>query len=426
MKPAALLLPILFLTSTSLAQPASVTFRVNMKVKMLEGSFKPDSGDIVRVAGSFNDWGNSRDTLTDVAPIDSVYQKTVSLATGPIEYKFVKTMRGGLDWEGGANRTYTVSHSGGMVPIDWFDRDSMVSTFISGTVTFRVNMAAFETMQWFLPHLDSLSVRGSMSDFVRLVAEPLPPFYRGAFTYSGLGLELPYRYHIRMDSASAVARFPGWLQNRDFFEYEYAYARGGGNRMRTNLGVQSEYYADIHPDYVMRNSSDTCRVTLRVNMAPAARHSVPFDPIADTLEIAFQDFLWSSAQMKNQGVFASRLRMSRQTPFDSVWSASFRVKGKAHGGLMYVYRYTKANQSYVEEGGGVGIYRPNRVRLIQLLSPNVFPSGYVAPIDTWQKDPPMPVESLPFPLSVGEKEKPEVPAETRLHQNYPNPFNPTA
>ena len=46
---------------------------------MLEGTFQPQNGDIVRVAGSFNNWGSSTDTLTDPNN-DSIYTKTVQLA----------------------------------------------------------------------------------------------------------------------------------------------------------------------------------------------------------------------------------------------------------------------------------------------------------------------------------------------------------
>ena len=143
--------PLVWFNNDSVASLGNVTFRVNMKVKMLEGSFRPDSGDYVRVAGSFNDWGNSRDTLTDVAPIDSIYQKTVSIATGPIEYKFLKTMRGGIDWGSGANRTYTVVAGINDLPVALFDNDSIVNSTVSGTMLFRVEMRAMQNIGWFLP-----------------------------------------------------------------------------------------------------------------------------------------------------------------------------------------------------------------------------------------------------------------------------------
>ena len=87
----------------------SVNFRVKMSIKMREGTFLPGSGDVVRVAGSFNNWGSSTDTLRDVAPTDSVYEKEISLPAGAISYKFLKTLRGGLDWEADPNRSYTVT-----------------------------------------------------------------------------------------------------------------------------------------------------------------------------------------------------------------------------------------------------------------------------------------------------------------------------
>ena len=107
-------IPAVYFDNDSIYTPPvrRVTFQVNMKIKMLEQTFLPGSGDIVRVVGSFNDWGNSTDTLTD-ADNDSIYTKTITLNEGQaIEYKYLKTTRSG-DWESVANRKYTVPVGGG-------------------------------------------------------------------------------------------------------------------------------------------------------------------------------------------------------------------------------------------------------------------------------------------------------------------------
>ena len=124
---------------TSLAQN-NVTFRVRMSIKMREGTFLPGSGDIVRVAGTINNWGSSTDTLRDIGTVDSVYEKTISLAAGAIEYKYLKTLRGGLDWESVSNRTYTVVAGAQSTPLVWFDNDSVFTPAVNAPVTFQVNM----------------------------------------------------------------------------------------------------------------------------------------------------------------------------------------------------------------------------------------------------------------------------------------------
>jgi transcription antitermination factor NusG len=131
--------------------PVSVTFQVNMRIKMEEGAFLPGSGDIVRVAGSFNDWGNSTDTLTD-PDHDSIYTKTVSLLeNSTVQYKFLKTLRAGLDWEHDPNREYAVPVGGGAVPADYFDRDSVFTPPVKVAVTFQVNMRVKMLEGVFLP-----------------------------------------------------------------------------------------------------------------------------------------------------------------------------------------------------------------------------------------------------------------------------------
>ena len=403
-----------------------VTFRVNMKVKILEGTFQPNNGDVVRVAGSWAGWSNDQDTLRkEPLPNDSIYAKTKSFVVGDsIVYKYYKTPRGGLDWETGDNRKYTVPPGGGIIPLVWFANDSIVNTPVSGNITFRVNMAAFINIGWFLPQVDSMKVYSSLNS-LKMIPDPISTFYRATFAYSGIGIELSYKYYMKMDSASAVIRFPGWILDRDGMQFEHPYFRGDGNRILTWLGIVNDYFSDIHPEWTMNNASDTCRVTLRVNMAPATRYSTPFNPATDTLYLVWQDALWRAAQVANQGTFPPQMRMTRQSPTDSVWTANFRVKGKTHAGMMYVYKYIKPDGVFVQEGGGLGIQNPFRARMIQRVSPNVFPPTYSAPPDTWQKNPPMPVEPPPYPLSVDEYRERILPNGFVLYQNYPNPFNPS-
>ncbi len=107
----------------------NVTFQVNMKVKMIEGNFKPDEGDVVTVRGSFNDWGNSTnnpDTLIDLDG-DSIYVKTIPIpGNQTIYYKFWKTERNGQSWESDPERSYLIELTDVILPIEYFDRDEIV------------------------------------------------------------------------------------------------------------------------------------------------------------------------------------------------------------------------------------------------------------------------------------------------------------
>ncbi len=122
-------LPVVFFNNeVILLPPVNVTFQVNMNIKMQEGSFRPDLGDVVTVRGSFNDWGNSTnnpDTLTD-GNNDSIYTKTISLAGGQsILYKFWKNYRFYLDYENSiSDRQYTLGGSDVTIPAPYFDGDS--------------------------------------------------------------------------------------------------------------------------------------------------------------------------------------------------------------------------------------------------------------------------------------------------------------
>lgn len=441
LKGSAVLTLLLMLTGIAMAQNTRVTFRVNMSVKMCERIFLPDSGDVVRVAGSFNDWGNSRDTLRDLAPIDSIFEKEIvfgdTMVNRQIEYKFLKTPnRGGLDWEGGANRTYTIQAGNQTLPVVWFNYDSLCSIPVSGNITWRVDMRAMTQIGWFVPATDSVQVRGGFNNWggTAMTLSPLTGLYQVTMPYNWLSFdEIDYKFFMKLDSASAETRFPGFGTNLDGVQYDHPYTRGDGNRKYLvpvsggNVSTDPNYFSNIHRFGLFLNTTDTCRVTLRVNMGPATRYIDPFLPNSDTLYVLFQDYAWAFNQRANQGSFATAQRMTRQGPTDSIWTVTFRVKGRTHYGLMYNYEYRHQGGGAVAEGGGLGVQNPYRSRYIQPTAPNTWPATYVAPIDIWQKNVPMPAENPPYGITdvnedIGVR---GIPTAYVLRQNYPNPFNPS-
>jgi hypothetical protein len=442
--------PLVWFDNDSVFTPAAnvpVKFQVNMRVKILEQTFLPGSGDIVRVAGSFNGWGGSTDTLRDIAPTDSIYEKTISLLEHTaIQYKFLKTPRGGIDWESNlptpsGNREYTVPIGGGTIPVVYFDRDSVVNTPVSATIRWQVDMTAFLQLGWFQPtNRDTMEVRGGFNGWggtprLMLARDPLTTAtYFVAQPYTGTsGDVIPYKFFMDLDSAGAVIRFPGWNDNRDGHNYEHPYNRGDGNQQFTVPGsgnletIRGWFYSGINPKGLLLNTTDTVDVTFIVNMGPAKRAAVPFNPATDTAKIVLQDPIWNSAQRKNQGTFLDVRRLTpRAGGGDSVYQVTVRVVGKAHYGLLYGWRYTKLGGAVEEsEGAGLGTQGGYRVRFIQPLNPNSFPRNYTCPQDVWLKVIPLPGEIPPFITDVKQDDTPGLPSVYTLSQNYPNPFNPT-
>ncbi len=254
-----------------------VTFRVNMRVKILEQSFRPDLGDIVRVAGSFNDWGNSTDTLKKGAT-DSIYSKTITMLEGTaIQYKYLKTLRNSSDWEGGDNKTYTVPTGGGSVALGYFDGDDVANTPTSGNVLWRIDMSVYESMGWFKRASgDTIQVRGAFNSWggTALTRVPGTETYEATMAYSGGTFDdMDFKYFMKLDSAAAVARFPGWNNNRDGVNYDHPAERGDGNR-KLNIGAGGNLQSPLIkfssiPLAGTIKQGDTVTVTYRFDMRPA-------------------------------------------------------------------------------------------------------------------------------------------------------------
>lgn len=441
--------PLVWFDNDSVFTPAvnaPVVFQVNMRVKMLEGSFQPGAGDRVRVPGSFNGWNTNADTLTDPNN-DSIYTKTIQiLENSTIQYKFFKTPRGGSDWEGDPNRTYTVPVGGGTIPVVWFDRDSIVNLPVSGTFRWTVDMTAYlpspTGLGWFVPTSnDTMEARGSFNGWggtPRAILQRDPLTTATYFTTTPFnqfsGDVVNFKYFIDLDSASAVTRFPNYNSDQDGHRYEHPFNRGDGNQQFTlvtggNVSPSPGwFFSGINPRGVLDAVTDTVDITLRVNMGPAKRGTPPFVPATDTVKLNIVDPMSVSAQRRIQGAsFTNLVRATLSTGGgDSLYQATYRIIGKAHYGIMYGWRFTKAaGAGEVSEGAGLGAQGGYRTRYVTPISPNTFVRSYLGGLDQWQGTVvPLPQATPPYPTDV-ESDENSVPVEFALNQNYPNPFNPS-
>lgn len=107
----------------------TVTFQVDMAVQILEKKFSPGI-DQLSVRGSFNDFAEGVNLLTD-ADGDSIYTAAVNLpdalagSTISFEYFYLHGARG--VGESIVDRQFAVPVTGGIVPLSFFDVDSVVT-----------------------------------------------------------------------------------------------------------------------------------------------------------------------------------------------------------------------------------------------------------------------------------------------------------
>jgi hypothetical protein len=413
----------------------NVKFQVNMSVKMKEFTFLPDSGDVVTVSGGFNGWGWA-DTLAKGAS-DSIWSKTIKIASGSsISYKFLKTKRGGLDWENVSNRAHTVALTDESIAPVWFDDDSVVNTPITANVLWEVDMSAWEQLGWFDPAKDQMQVRGGFEgwggtlltqDFFNAHLFNLSQEYSGTS-----GDQIFYKFYNLQDSATAFARWgTDYNTNKDGYNYEHPSERGDGNLSYSITsdafqGPKTTGFSQI-AKLGLFNATDSTNITFTVNMGPAKRYSNAFVPATDTVKVLFgSNRLWLASQWKSQGL-AEKPENWVLSPKvgggDSIYTVTMKVKGKTHYGVMYQYGVYKSDGTSYTEGGGLGVSNPYRSRFIRNGSVGAWGSAYSFPQDEWQKDPPMVCETALYTdaVKVGETQ----PLVYSLSQNYPNPFNPT-
>jgi len=153
--------------------PVNVTFRVDMSIQKVQGSFLPASGDAVVLRGSFDGWAASTDTLHATDAGDSIYTVTVGIpGLSSNQYKFWKTLRNGTDYEvvGGnpvMNRNLTVGLGDSVLPLVYFSDDNSQPT---STISL--------TKGW-----NMVSVPRIMADYTKSAL--FPAAVSNAFAYNG-------------------------------------------------------------------------------------------------------------------------------------------------------------------------------------------------------------------------------------------------
>jgi len=303
----------------------NVTFQVDLRAKILDGTFNPAT-DFAEVAGSWNNWQNPPgDTLKD-ADSDSIYTGTFAL-TGDVgstvhEYKYLLRTTSGDVWEG------NVGSDGGSnrkLPQPAADTTLLVATFdVPGPsfvdVTFAVDMRVQMRKGVFNPTADDIvEVAGSFNNWQNPPNDTLTDV-NGDSIYG---------------ATLSVLGNPGVTEH----EYKYLMRTSSGDIWEGDVGVGKSNRSFVQPfapmtlDTVFFDNDagiagQTVNVTFQVDMRVKILEGV-FDPSGgDWVEVAGSFNNWQNPP-------ADTLK---DTDGDSIYSAMLALQG-VPGVTKHEYKY---------------------------------------------------------------------------------------
>jgi hypothetical protein len=227
-------LPVVYFSDASNAPSYQVwiTFQVSMQPYVIQGKFTIGS-DTVSAFGSWNNWLSSGGLLLTNVPGTSNYVGTLTTSAVPtnsvVNYKYAIDGSGGT-WEGNvgtngaANRTFILTSTNEVLPLDYFN--NITNPYSSFAVTFQVDMLVEYVLGNFDPigNGDTIYVNGDWDwngDAMQLMQTAAPYVYTGtvALAFSP-GTTVNYKYAmnegISANSWEMDGVGPGGAQNRQF------------------------------------------------------------------------------------------------------------------------------------------------------------------------------------------------------------------
>lgn len=418
---------LLLFASFSLAQTIPVTFRVDMGLQVWKGAFNPTTGQVV-VRGNFQtdagdpggNWQGNFFALSDPDG-DTVYTLTVNFpsttAGNNYEFKFVIAPDG---WEGGNNRTFTVTAPSTVLPIYWFSNDSLYLQQVTNTFEFTADITGILGIGVggaFDPNQDSLLVMGMTWNGVGTVLNEgnrrmvnVNPFNPGIYTTSlqvqgSLGGIEKFKFKAFPDSRFSNG---GWETGDDrLIDF-------GQNGATITLPVIVPRITPLLPPI-----SNDVNIQITVDMTGAVNRynnqPVPLNQIEFVGMRGGADFLgsWNSG-----GCWCPNDTLTGQMKVLSpIGNNKYRITVTAPAGTnggVYEYKFgvmypgadtVNGGSNPLDNEGGFGVN--HRFTLFNapgglIVLNNIF-GDFTSSIDR--------ISDL-------------VPAEFELLQNYPNPFNP--
>ncbi|MCF8420457.1 MAG: hypothetical protein K9G63_16375, partial [Melioribacteraceae bacterium] len=367
---------------------ASVTFEVDMTKPIRDGLFDPFS-HTVWIAGNFNGWGNVTTEMFDDNS-DSVYTVVVDTLTGGYSaaFKFIYN-DGGIQWEGGSDRTFLVL-DGENYFYDYWDRVDPSSDFRDGNIFFEVDMSVMTDVGLFNNIADSPRIRGGFNgwsdsdpDRAFMQQDFLDPDYWSInvpFEQVQFEAVQEYKYFVAVADPGTI-----WIDG-----YERPLSRGGGNRQVVFQGTEAQeagmaYYDDVHPDYFVPEGQ-SLSITFSVDMEPATDpelQAIPFYPAEDEL-------FWIAEQPAFAALMgwadSDTMKYFQLTDDDGdlVYTGTLTVNGPGWNGFEYRYAFKDISEdAFTQEPAGFGAFN-YRVRYVGQNAPRSFPvNPWTMPQDVW-------------------------------------------
>lgn len=421
-----ILTALLALASTVAFAQIPVTFQVDMGVQVFKGAFTPGV-DLVVARGDFQEdagdpggnWQGDMFELTDVDG-DTIYTGTFNLPTDSAgkmyNFKYVISPDG---WEGGDDRTFTLTAPSVMIPVDYFNRDSSYATQVVNTIQFTADISGILNIGAggaFDPNQDSLLVMGLNWDGLgillsdeserKMVEDPFNPgtFQAELSVQGNLGDSTKWKFKAFPDDRFAGG---GWESGSDRWH----------TYVEDSLTVLPTIVPRIQPLFPPLTSD--VDITFTVDMTGAVNQyngmTIPLNELEFVGMRGAADFLgsWTSGGCWCLTDTINGEFMKVLTDIgNNMWQITTTAPTGTNGGT-YEYKFAayypgadtvNGGSSPLDNEGGFG---ENHIFLLQ--------------------DGPDLQFDLQFGVFTTDVKLVDdlVPAQYQLEQNYPNPFNPS-
>ena len=365
----------------------------------------------MRVAGSFNGWGDAPVNLSQEGNSE-FWSGHFTFATGEvhdIEYKF----RAGEDWESIDNRSVTIS-SDTTISWKWYNNyPPGGGGFLTKTVLFQVDMTEWLNEEglsgmpvFSVANGDGMFLRGDFNGWAddttlyppespgtELVRTPGTNLFSAAVAMTNTpSARIEYKYFMNLSEASVAGLESVYGQLFGYIGYEDSPVYGAGNRF-FSLNDQPgevltrplEGYYDLPAGGVIP-AGQTVGVTYSVDMTGATADG--FDPLTDSVFVAPKD-RWSNLF---NGFGEGPLFYATDPDGDGTYSVTVSLNGPNPWHSIYAWAFKNDDLGHVEEGGGFGNGRSRARYMHQNADDNCTWGDYTFPTDMWQKEPPLPGE----------------------------------
>jgi len=420
-----------------------VTFVVDMQNEEV-------SANGVHVAGSFQGWDPAASEMTDTDG-DGKYEIDFTFVPGEeLQYKFINGNAWGSEETvpdecvTDGNRTLVAPNFNRPYEVCYEMCEACPAPPVTKTVIFSVDMTEWldEDESTGLPVFsiargDQMQVRGGFNGWncddpadCEMTRTPGTNIFSLAVSITDLpAAEHEYKFYLQLDSSSIALMTATYGDMYSDMGWEDSPQFGGANRVfmlgEDNgtglLELDLSGYYDL-PATATIPAGQEVDVTFTVDMTGADVNG--FNAEEDTVYLVLKDkwLNYLQGMGDNSQHIASAIG-------DGTYSSTVEITGPAPWHMIYTWGFYDVSEvAAIEEGGGFGFGR-FRARYQHADADNNCAWGdYMFPTDSWQKDPPLPIEdydSESICISFTSVDDGIIPVEFYISENYPNPFNPT-